>query len=89
MLCLFQVYSKVNQLYIYMYLLFIYLKKIFDHTVRHGGSLVPRPGLKPVPTAVEAHSLNRWTAREVPIFFRFFSHIGHYRVLSRVPCAIQ
>ena len=24
-----------------------------------------------------------------PLFFRFFSHIGHYRVLSRVPCAIQ
>ena len=23
-----------------------------------------------------------------PRFFRFFSHIGHYRVLSRVPCAI-
>ena len=22
-------------------------------------------------------------------FLRFFSHIGHYRVLSRVPCAIQ
>ena len=22
-------------------------------------------------------------------FFRFFFHIGHYRVLSRVPCAIQ
>ena len=22
-------------------------------------------------------------------FFRFFSHIGHYRVLSGVPCAIQ
>ena len=21
--------------------------------------------------------------------FRFFSHIGHYRVLSRVPCTIQ
>lgn len=21
-------------------------------------------------------------------FFRFFSHIGHYRVLSRVPCAV-
>jgi len=38
---LFQVYNKVNQLYIY------------------------------------------------PLFFRFFSHIGHYRVLSRVPCAIQ
>ena len=24
-----------------------------------------------------------------PLFFRYFSHIGHYRVLSRVPCAIQ
>ena len=22
-------------------------------------------------------------------FFRFFSHIGYYRILSRVPCAIQ
>ena len=39
----FQVYSNVNQLYIYIY----------------------------------------------PLFFRFFSHIGHYRVLGRVPCAIQ
>ena len=43
MLCQFQVYSKVNQLYIYVY----------------------------------------------PLFFRFFSHIGHHRILSRVPCAIQ
>ena len=24
-----------------------------------------------------------------PVSFRLFSHIGHYRVLSRVPCAIQ
>ena len=24
-----------------------------------------------------------------PFFFRFFSHIGHYRILRRVPCAIQ
>ena len=43
MLCQFLLYSKVNQLYIYMY----------------------------------------------PLFFRFYSHIGHYRVLSRVPSAIQ
>ena len=42
MLYWFQVYSKVNQLYIYIY----------------------------------------------PLFFRFFSCIGHYRVL-RVPWAIQ
>ena len=24
-----------------------------------------------------------------PLFFRFFSHIDHYGVLSKVPCAIQ
>ena len=28
--------------------------------------LVPRPGIEPVPPAVEARNLNRWTAREVP-----------------------
>ena len=29
------------------------------------GILVPRPGIEPVPPAVEAQSLNHWTAREV------------------------
>ena len=29
------------------------------------GILVPRPGIEPVPPAVEARSLNHWTAREV------------------------
>ena len=24
-----------------------------------------------------------------PFSFRFFSHIGYYRIWSRVPCAIQ
>ena len=24
-----------------------------------------------------------------PFFFRLFSHIGHYRVFSKIPCAIQ
>ena len=43
MLCQFQVYSKVIQLYIYI----------------------------------------------CSFFFRFFTHIGYYRVLSRVPCAVQ
>ena len=30
------------------------------------GNLVPWPMIEPVPPAVEAWSLNRWTAREVP-----------------------
>ena len=43
MLCQFLLYSKVNQLYVYIY----------------------------------------------PLFLGFSSHLGHYRALSRVPCAIQ
>ena len=30
------------------------------------GIPVPPPGIEPTPTAVEAESLNHWTAREVP-----------------------
>ena len=30
------------------------------------GTLVPRPGIEPVLHAVEARSLNHWTAREAP-----------------------
>ena len=30
------------------------------------GILVPRPGIKPMPPAVEAWSLNHWPTREVP-----------------------
>lgn len=25
----------------------------------------------------------------IPTIFRFFSHVGHYMVLSRVPCSTQ
>ena len=31
--------------------------------------LVPRPGIEPAPPAVEAWSLNHWTAREFPKFY--------------------
>ena len=34
------------------------------HSAR--GILVPQPGIEPAPPAVEARSLNHWTAREVP-----------------------
>ena len=32
----------------------------------HAGSLVPQPGVKPMPSTVEAWNLILWTAREVP-----------------------
>ena len=36
---------------------------IFDY--KSCGVLVPKPGIKPAPLALES-SLNQWTAREVP-----------------------
>ena len=33
--------------------------------------------------------VNQFTYTQIHFFLRFFSHIGHYRVQSRVPCAIQ
>ena len=33
--------------------------------------------------------VNQFYVYIYPLFFRFFFHIGHYRVLRRVPCAIQ
>ena len=42
------------------------------------GILVPQPGIKPVPPAVEAWSLNHWTTREVPIMKFFFLIIFIY-----------
>ena len=41
------------------------------------GSLVPRPRMELVASAVEAQRLNQWTTREVPIFFSFYLP-GHY-----------
>ena len=39
------------------------------------GILVPQSGIKPVPPALEAQSLNHWTAREVPtnLYFTLLS----------------
>ena len=39
---------------------------VFGHAVTCG-ILVPQPGIKPTPLAVEARSLNHWTARESPV----------------------
>ena len=36
---------------------------------RARGILVPQSGIKPVLPAVEAYSLNQWSAREVPLSF--------------------
>ena len=38
-------------------------------------------------SSVQQHDSFTYTYRS--IFFRFFSFIGYYKILSRVPCAIQ
>ena len=35
--------------------------------------LVPQPGIKPMPPAVEVQSLNHWTSREVPLLWFHFT----------------
>ena len=45
--------------------------QFFGCAMWHVGIIVPQPGIEPMPPAVEAWSLNHWTAREVPKFFYF------------------
>ena len=53
---------------------------------------LPKPGIKPVSLLSPALAGGFFTISNTyiyPFFFRLFSNIGHYRVLSRVSCAIQ
>ena len=48
--------------------LHFYLLLLFWWSCAACGILVSRPGIEPTPTAVEAQSLNHWTATRVPFF---------------------
>ena len=52
----------------YLFYLFAFHGYLFQILFFFGytacGILVPQPGIKPVPLAVEAPSLNHWTSRE-------------------------
>ena len=50
--------------------LFIYLFIYFWPRHTACGILVSQPGVKPAPPALQAQSLNQWTAREVPDFLK-------------------
>ena len=52
--------------YIYTFLFFKFLFYFWSHCMAWG-ILVPRPGIEPMPPAVEVQSPNHWTAREVPM----------------------
>ena len=63
--------------------------------VAHGPScstareIFPDQGSNPCPLHWQADSQPLRHLGSPPLFFRFFSHIGNYRVLCRVPCAVQ
>ena len=66
---LFKEIDKVNfflngsSLYVYYFQIFIFF--IFWPHCESSKLLVPQPGIKPVPPAAGAQSLNHWTARKV------------------------
>ena len=66
-----KVYKKtlLFQLSNFVYLLF-FLFLAMPYTACE--ILVPQPGIKPMPPAVEAWSLNHWTTREVPVYLPLF-----------------
>ena len=53
----------INVFFLFCFILFWGVFLAIPHSC---GILVPQPGIEPVPPAVEVHSLNHWTAREVP-----------------------
>ena len=61
MVILFVIFWGISILFLFYFYLFIWPCHAACRI------LVPRPGIKPGPPAVEAQSLNHWTAREVPI----------------------
>ena len=51
--------------------------------------LVPWPGIKLIPPALEASSLNHWTTREVPLLLHLQSHIGvSFETQLMFPCIL-
>ena len=53
------------------------------------GSLVPQPGIKPVPSAMEAQSLNLWTPREIPLLAFWLPVLGSTRAACRHSSVLQ
>ena len=61
----------VRRYFYFIYLVFYFILLfyfIFWPLSAACGILVPRPGIEPTPPALEAESLNHWTAREVPLY---------------------
>ena len=60
---------------LYFFVFFFLLKKFFLPCHMAHGILVPQPGIKPTPPALEGQSLNHWTAREVPLLCSLYLYV--------------
>ena len=59
--------------------MFLFVCLFFGHTTH--GILVPQPGIKPVPSEMEAQSPNHWTARDIQFMrFKKRSHLHNIKV---------
>ena len=50
---------------------------------------LPRLETEPMSPALSGRFLSTAPPGKSPLFFRFFFHTGHYRVLSRIPCIVS
>ena len=89
-----QMFSKLKKHTCHISLFFLsifhtlisFLIFLFDHTMQHVGS--PQE-MKPSFPAVEAGSLNHWTAREVPLYFLLYAEIILEQILCEISRAIN
>ena len=61
---------------------FIFILKNFWPHPEACGILVARPGIELVPPALEAQSLNHWTARDVPVIISYLYETGFSKLVS-------
>ena len=70
-LFLFAVSVLCNLMFFFFNLFIFFFRFLFFGQAMTCEILVPQPGIKPVPPAVEAQCPNHWTTREVPYTFYF------------------
>ena len=66
-------------------LFFVLFCFVFGPTMWLWRYLVPRPGIKPRPTAVKALSPNRWTTKEVLLLLSHFSRVRLHNPIDGSP----
>ena len=68
-----------------VFCLFVFVfVSLFGHTTQHMER--PRPGIEPMPPAVEARSLNHWATREVLCNLVYIDSQAAFRLINSFTC---